>query len=197
MDVVVDGSPLIVFATFTTIADGKNYALEVGDSIDVTLRDRTEPLLHSVTTIDERSDAYFLIREDESLQAGDVVTVTLHRGSDDLVSTAMWPVPVVLDPLPLFVSRAAPLTFTWAAAGAPDGVDYSVSGCTSAVNEHIPDSGMFTIPANALTLMPDSPPTCSVGLNLERRVTAAVDPGFGAGAMTLTTTALDSFASTP
>jgi len=196
----VGGPPVIALASLTTVADGKDFALENDDAFELAFRDRSVVLegVHSTTADNAPVTFYQGLLPDVTPLQGETVTITLHRGSGDLVSTAVWPAPVVIDPPPLFVSRAADFTFTWTPGGNLEGIAYSVSGfqCLS-VGGTSDDTGTVTIPANTLVLDANAPPTCGVNLSVQRGLTGTLAQGFGGGKISTELRAFERFASTP
>jgi hypothetical protein len=137
-----------------------------------------------------------LVDLDGPLMTDEPATIVVEHEGNTTSSTMRVPAAVDPVPLPLFISRAAPLTVMWSTI-TDDAMTWSFEArCARGHGEIPPSAGTVTIEPSAL-LDRDAMTTCSAQLVLARLRVAPVAPAFAGGTMSFRRITITEFASTP
>jgi hypothetical protein len=139
-----------------------------------------------------------LIDLDEPLVTDEPFTFAVSRDGETDAPSSTVTVPPLPDlaPLPLFISRAKPLTVSWSTI-TDDVMTWKLdSFCAEGSGEIPPGVGSLTIPAMP-TRVPGLERTCTASLTIDRKRVAAVDPAFAGGSVRFYREIVIEFASTP
>jgi hypothetical protein len=132
----------------------------------------------------------------QPLAADEPVLLTLRGAGDAVDVTATAPDPMQLDDLPLFASRATPLTVTWGPAGTdPQTLEYN--GPCARVELPLPaDAASATIRYDMLEIF-QAERTCTAELEIRRIREVPAGGPFAGGTVTFERDVSTTFASTP
>jgi hypothetical protein len=118
-------------------------------------------------------------------------------GEPDAPASTITALGLVVDAVPLFLSRSSDVVVSWSPASETS-IDWLVDGvCAFGHGTIAPGATTLTIAASSLETRDPFTSTCTAELSLTRRREAPVDPAFASGEITYTRTFKTEFASTP
>jgi hypothetical protein len=132
------------------------------------------------------------------IAADEPFTFSLVRdGEADAPASTINALALVVDPVPLFLSRSSDVVVSWSPASETS-IDWRVDGvCAFGRGTIAPGATTLTIAASSLETRDPFTSTCTAELSLTGRREAPVDPAFASGTISYTRTFKTEFASTP